>query len=85
MLLLLPRGDWPDRTSIGALPGSGGVYALMGQLKAQPGQHDALLALLLANVGEMPGCRGAVEPAELAPGAVDAVFAGNARRLYGLR
>jgi quinol monooxygenase YgiN len=33
------------------------VYGLIGQLKAQPGQRDALLAILLAEVGEMPGCR----------------------------
>jgi aminocarboxymuconate-semialdehyde decarboxylase len=35
-------------------------------------------------VGDLPGCRGAVERAELGPGVTEAVFAGNARRLYEL-
>lgn len=33
------------------------MYGLIGKMKATPGQREALIALLLANVGEMPGCR----------------------------
>ena len=32
------------------------MYGLIGSFKAQPGQRDALLAILLENVGTMPGC-----------------------------
>jgi len=33
------------------------MYGLIGQMKAQPGQREALVALFMANLGEMPGCR----------------------------
>lgn len=32
------------------------MYGLIGQFIAQPGQRDALTAILLESVGEMPGC-----------------------------
>lgn len=31
-------------------------YGLIGKMSAQPGQRDALIAVLLAGVNEMPGC-----------------------------
>ena len=36
------------------------MYGLIGSFKAVPGQRDALLSILLENVGEMPGCLGYV-------------------------
>ncbi|MEN5115590.1 MULTISPECIES: putative quinol monooxygenase [Brevundimonas] len=32
------------------------MYGLIGQIKAQPGQRDALAAILLEGTSEMPGC-----------------------------
>jgi quinol monooxygenase YgiN len=50
-----------------SLPGCGGIasltskghiamYGLIGKMKATAGQRDALIALLLKDVGDMPGC-----------------------------
>lgn len=41
-----------------AFPASGetAMYGLIGRMKAQPGQRDALAAILLEGTGEMPGC-----------------------------
>jgi quinol monooxygenase YgiN len=36
------------------------MYGLISQMKAQPGQRDGLVALLLESVAELPGCRGYV-------------------------
>ena len=33
------------------------MYGLIGKMIAKPGQRDALVAVLLASTGEMPGCR----------------------------
>lgn len=33
-----------------------GMYGLIGKMRAQPGQRDALLAVLLEGTGAMPGC-----------------------------
>lgn len=33
------------------------MHGLIGKMTAQPGQRDALTALLLEAVGDMPGCR----------------------------
>ena len=33
-----------------------GMYGLIGKFIAHPGQRDALVEILLASVGEMPGC-----------------------------
>ena len=33
------------------------MYGLIGQMRAAPGQRDALAALLVENLGAMPGCR----------------------------
>jgi quinol monooxygenase YgiN len=32
------------------------MYGLIGKMNATPGQRDALIAVLLESVGEMPGC-----------------------------
>lgn len=32
------------------------MYGLMGRMIAQPGQRDALIAILLEGTGAMPGC-----------------------------
>lgn len=32
------------------------MHGLIGRMKAQPGQRDALLAILLEGTGAMPGC-----------------------------
>jgi quinol monooxygenase YgiN len=32
------------------------MHGLIGKMRAQPGQRDALLAILLAVTGSMPGC-----------------------------
>lgn len=32
------------------------MYGLIGRMKAQPGQRDALAAILLEGTGAMPGC-----------------------------
>jgi quinol monooxygenase YgiN len=33
------------------------MYGLLGQMKAHPGQRDALATLLIDSLGAMPGCR----------------------------
>lgn len=33
------------------------MYGLIGQIKAVPGQRDALIKVLIAGVSGMPGCR----------------------------
>jgi quinol monooxygenase YgiN len=35
---------------------AGQMHGLIGRKKAQPGQRDALLAILLEGTGAMPGC-----------------------------
>lgn len=32
------------------------MYGLIGRMTAAPGQRDALIAILLEGIGEMPGC-----------------------------
>ncbi|NLG62096.1 MAG: antibiotic biosynthesis monooxygenase, partial [Candidatus Cloacimonetes bacterium] len=32
------------------------MYGLIGKMLAQPGQRDALAAILLESTGDMPGC-----------------------------
>ncbi|MCC2954397.1 antibiotic biosynthesis monooxygenase [Massilia sp. IC2-477] len=32
------------------------MYGLIGKMRAQPGQRDALIAILLEGTGAMPGC-----------------------------
>ncbi len=34
------------------------MYGLIGKMRAQPGQRDALIAILLEGTGGMPGCLG---------------------------
>lgn len=33
------------------------MYGLIGSFRAHPGQREALVALMTASVGNMPGCR----------------------------
>ncbi|WP_395647782.1 putative quinol monooxygenase [Terricaulis sp.] len=33
------------------------MYGLIGKMIAKPGQRDALIQVLLAGTGQMPGCR----------------------------
>ncbi|MBX3530398.1 MAG: antibiotic biosynthesis monooxygenase [Rhizobiaceae bacterium] len=43
------------------------MFGLIGRMKAQPGQRDALIALMLEGTGNMPGCLSYViarDPAE---------------------
>jgi quinol monooxygenase YgiN len=47
--------------------GQSKMYGLIGKMRAQPGQRDALIAILLAGTGSMPGCLSYVvarDPAE---------------------
>jgi len=39
-----------------ALQGNPTMYGLIGKMRAQPGQRDALVAILLDGVSGMPGC-----------------------------
>lgn len=40
------------------------MYGLIGKMLAVPGQRDALMAILLEDVGELPGCRSFVVAAD---------------------
>lgn len=40
------------------------MYGLIGKMLATPGQRDALMAILLEDVGELPGCRSFVVAAD---------------------
>ena len=40
----------------GLAPGDSTMYGLIGKMRAQPGQRDALIAILLGGTGAMPGC-----------------------------
>ena len=43
------------------------MYGLIGQMRATPGQRHAVVALLVENLGQMPGCRSyvvALDPAD---------------------
>ena len=39
-----------------AMTGDEAMHGLIGRMRAQPGQRDALLEILLEGTGEMPGC-----------------------------
>ena len=39
-----------------AMEGEQAMHGLIGRMRAQPGQRDALLAILLEGTGSMPGC-----------------------------
>ncbi|MGX5729547.1 putative quinol monooxygenase [Pseudoxanthomonas beigongshangi] len=41
-------------------PGEPSMYGLIGKMKAVTGQREALIALMLEDVGAMPGCLGYV-------------------------
>ena len=36
--------------------GQSKMYGLIGKIRTQPGRRDALIAILLAGTGSMPGC-----------------------------
>jgi len=42
------------------------MYGLIGKMLAVPGQRDALMAMMLEDVGELPGCRSFVVAADVA-------------------
>jgi quinol monooxygenase YgiN len=48
------------------------MYGLIGRMIAAPGQRDALLAILLESVGDMPGCLSYVIARD--PGDTDAIW-----------
>lgn len=39
-----------------AMTENANMHGLIGKMRAQPGQRDALLAILLEGTGSMPGC-----------------------------
>jgi len=41
-------------------PAAGPLYGLIGKMRAQPGQRDALIAILAEGTAAMPGCLGYV-------------------------
>ncbi|SNS37354.1 Quinol monooxygenase YgiN [Sphingomonas laterariae] len=43
-------------TAAGAAPAGQPKYGLIGRMLAKPGQRDALVAILLDGVADMPGC-----------------------------
>jgi quinol monooxygenase YgiN len=52
--------------------GESSMYGLIGKMTAVPGQRDALIAILLQDVGEMPGCRSYVVAKD--PADADAIW-----------
>lgn len=48
------------------------MYGLIGKMRAQPGQRDALIAILLEGVSGMPGCLSYIVAADPADG--DAIW-----------
>lgn len=43
-------------TEVFAMEEEQAMHGLIGRMRAQPGQRDALLAILLEGTGSMPGC-----------------------------
>jgi quinol monooxygenase YgiN len=48
------------------------MYGLIGKMIAVPGQRDPLIAILLASIEDMPGCRSYVVARD--PGEADAIW-----------
>lgn len=48
------------------------MYGLIGKMRVVPGQRDALIAILLEGVGDMPGCLSYVVASD--PAEVDSVW-----------
>ena len=48
------------------------MYGLIGKMRAQPGQRDALVTILLEGTGDMPGCLSYVVAKD--PGDADAIW-----------
>jgi quinol monooxygenase YgiN len=68
-LLVLAGAALPALDFASALVSEGApaMYGLIGKIRAQPGQRDALAAILLEGVAGMPGCRSyvvALDPAD---------------------
>ena len=62
-------GDDPPEQ---ANEGGSGMYGLVGKIWAVPGQRDALIAILLEGVEDMPGCLSYVVAAD--PADADAIW-----------
>ena len=62
-------GDDPPEQ---ANEGGSGMYGLVGKMWAVPGQRDALIAILLEGVEDMPGCLSYVVASD--PGDADAIW-----------
>ena len=52
--------------------GTPSMYGLIGKMKATPGNRDALVAILLAGTGAMPGCFSYIVSTD--PGDADAIW-----------
>lgn len=48
------------------------MYGLIGRMTAQPGQRDALAAILLEGLADMPGCRSYIVASD--PAAADVIW-----------
>ncbi len=48
------------------------MYGLIGKMTAKPGARDALVATILAGIGDMPGCRSYIVAHDAADG--DAIW-----------
>jgi quinol monooxygenase YgiN len=55
-----------------AFPEGGGMYGLIGKMRAVGGQRDALIAILLEGTGAMPGCLSYIVARD--PGDGDAIW-----------
>jgi quinol monooxygenase YgiN len=49
-----------DAAAAAPSPAAGPLYGLIGKMRAQPGQRDALIAILAEGTAAMPGCLGYV-------------------------
>lgn len=48
------------------------MYGLIGKMRAQPGQRDALVAILMEGINDMPGCLSYIVAAD--PADTDAIW-----------
>jgi len=59
-LAALPLASLAPATPLPIPKESSRMYGLIGKMRAQPGQRDALIAILLEGTAAMPGCLGYV-------------------------
>lgn len=59
-------------TEVFAMDETQAMHGLIGRMRAQPGQRDALLAILLEGTGGMPGCQSYVVARD--PADADAIW-----------